>query len=129
MPDDVDTTAADETNAWLRALIDDATATLGGLGLFDDPLMDIKPAWTLPHRILIGKVRAHGNAAGFRWFVCGELPLDHIGDDAAGTPREAARHFSMKWQLEATRQAGADAESLIRNAEALYAVVADDRLW
>lgn len=116
-------------NAWLRPLIEDATAKLGDMGLFDDPLMDVKPAWALPNRVLIGKVRAHGNPATFRWFICGEMPLDHVGDEVASSPRDAARHFSLKWQLDATRLDGAAADTLAQQAEVLYGLVEDDRLW
>lgn len=118
-----------DVDAWLRPLIEDATGKLGDMGLFDDPLMDVKPAWALPQRILIGKVRAHGNPANFRWFICGETPLDHIGDDVASTPRDAARHFSLKWQLDSTRLDGDAASDLAEQAEALYALVEDDRFW
>ncbi len=119
----------DELDAWLRPLMEDATGKLGDMGLFDDPLLEVKPAWALPGQILIGKVRAHGNPANFRWFICGEMPLDHVGDEVAASPRDAARHFSLKWQLDATRHGGNAAETLAQQAEALYALVDDDRLW
>lgn len=102
---------------------------LGDMGLFDDPLIDVKPAWALPQQILIGKVRAHGNPATFRWFICGDMPLDHVGDEVAATPRDAARHFSLKWQLDATRLSGDEGQTLASQAEALYTLVEDDRLW
>ena len=118
-----------DVDAWLRLLIEDASGELGEMGLFDDPLLDVKPAWALPQRILIGKVRAHGNPEKFRWFICGETPLDHIGDDVAATPRDAARHFSLKWQLDAARLDGDAARDLAEQAEALYALVEDERFW
>lgn len=129
MPDIASREPDDEVDAWLYSLINDATVALGKSGLFDDPLLDIKPAWILPKKILIGKVRAHGNPVGFRWFICGDTRLDHVGDDVAGTPREAARHFSLKWQLDASRLAGDQRHALTRQAELLYGLVADDRLW
>lgn len=129
MTDEKTNTLDAELDAWLRPLIEDASGKLGEMGLFDDPLMDIKPAWALPQQVLIGKVRAHGNPARFRWFICGEMPLDHIGDEVATSPREAARHFSLKWQLDATRLGGDAADTLAQQAEALYALVEDDTLW
>ena len=118
MTDEPANTSNDELDAWLRPLMEEATGNLG-----------VKPAWALPGQILIGKVRAHGNPANFRWFICGETPLDHVGDDVAASPRDAARHFSLKWQLDATRLGGEAAETLARQAEALYALVDDDRWW
>lgn len=129
MTDEAANNAKDALDAWLRPLIEDASGKLGDMGLFDDPLIDVKPAWALPQQILIGKVRAHGNPATFRWFICGEMPLDHVGDEVASTPRDAARHFSLKWQLDATRLGGDEGETLAAQAEALYALVEDERLW
>ena len=129
MTDEAANNAKGALDAWLRPLIEDASGKLGDMGLFDDPLIDVKPAWALPQQILIGKVRAHGNPATFRWFICGEMPLDHIGDEVASTARDAARRVSLKWQLDATRLGGDEGETLAAQAEALYALVEDERLW
>ncbi|MCH8221723.1 MAG: DUF4826 family protein, partial [Proteobacteria bacterium] len=71
----------------------------------------------------------------------------HIDESLAATPRDAARHFSMKWQLQSSKVAnlgeqGDDdggspaatdwqqiAGSLQANAEALYTLVERDELW
>jgi len=63
----------------------------------------------------------------------------------ATTPRDAARHFSLKWQLDAARYENpaerhrlgldpaedweANARALATKAEYLYKIVDDDQLW
>ena len=77
--------------------------------------------------------------------VCGEVPTDFLHSSIAATPREALRHFSMKWQLAAARheevttknqsQASSDSSQpdpiamLTSQAEDIYELVEDDRLW
>ena len=68
--------------------------------------------------------------------------MDHVQGDVAATPREALRHFCLKWQLgadkviEASRndpETGehyrAKANELIKQAEDLYELVEADSLW
>jgi hypothetical protein len=53
-----------------------------------------------------------------------------VGSAVATPPRDAARHFSLKWQLDAARNIEpALAETLIAKAEALYELVEDESLW
>ena len=114
-------------------------------GTIDSLIVEAKPAWVLPFQILIGKIRAQGQSKDFVWFICGEIPTDFLESTAASTPREAARHFAMKWQLETARhqdQAAQESsatepesgrqdpgEQLSEKAEALYELVEDTRLW
>ena len=97
--------------------------------MFEDALIEVKPAWTLPFQLLIGKAREQSDARSFQWFICGDMPLDHLDSDTASTPREVAKHFAMKWQLDAARLQDDSSETLIENAEALYALADDDNLW
>ena len=119
----------DELQSWIRQQLDAAVLGFIETELFEDALIEVKPAWTLPLKILIGKVREQGNPMAFRWFICGEVPLDHVGADAATTPREVIRNFAMKWQLDAERLEGDSATTLIEHAESLYPLADDERLW
>ena len=123
------TEAPDKLQAWLRKQLDDAVDGLINANAFEDALIEIKPAWVLPMRLLVGKAREQSNPATFRWFICGEVRLDHIGADLAITPREVIRHFAMKWQIDASNLDDEAAKTLIDDAESLYALAEDDRFW
>jgi hypothetical protein len=119
----------DELRPWLRQQLDDAVPRLIEVGAFEDALIEVKPAWVLPAQLLVGKAREQGNPTAFRWFICGDVPLDHVASDVATTPRELIRHFSMKWQIDASHLEEEAAKALIDHAEALYALADDDRYW
>ncbi len=120
---------AAQLKPWIKEQIDAAVEYLGKKGAFESAFIEAKPAWTVPRQVLIGKAREHGERTDFRWFICGNLPFDHVGSEAAASPRAAARHFALKWQLDAARMAGAAGEELAQHAEALYALADDDGLW
>jgi hypothetical protein len=123
------TETPDELQAWLREQLDDAVVGLININVFEDALIEIKPAWVLPMRLLVGKAREQNNPTNFRWFICGEVPLDHIGADSATTPREVIRHFALKWQIDASKLDGEAAKTMIDDAESLYALADDERFW
>ncbi|CAN5214386.1 hypothetical protein BH24PSE2_BH24PSE2_02570 [soil metagenome] len=105
--------------------------------------------WAVPQKAFIGKVWPEQDRRASYWVISGEgLPTDHIAADLATTPRDAARHFALKWQLESTHlsslsgQARASRDddaadvdwteigkTLERQAELLYDYVQRDDLW
>ena len=130
---------------WTRQQLEAAVKTLTGRQLFSGFLVEAKPAWVLPFQILIGKVREKGQTKTYDWLICGEVPTDLVNAQAAKTPREAARYFALKWQRDAalgadlpsgpaattpavSRDRNAPA-SLAEQAEALYELVEDPRVW
>jgi hypothetical protein len=145
MDENLDKPGREQLKAWTKKQLDAAVRKLTGPGAIDSIIIEAKPAWVLPFQILIGKIRAHGQLTDFDWLICGEVPTDTLESTVAPTPREAARHFAMKWQLEAARQqdltgqesrgtepesGGEDpGEQLAFKAEALYSLVDDARLW
>ena len=143
MDETPDNPAREELNAWIKKQLDVAVRKLMNQGAVDSLIVEAKPAWVLPFQILIGKIRAHGHAKDFEWFICGEVPTDYLESTVASTPRESARHFAMKWQLAAARHQGqSEQESpdqqqgsgepdsqLAEQAEGLYALADDSRLW
>ncbi len=134
-----------QLNAWTKKQLDAAVRNLMDMGAIDSLIVEAKPAWTLPFQILIGKIRAHGQTNDFVWFICGEVPTDYLESTVAPTAREAARYFAMKWQLQAARQQAQAVQApqvaalepghkdlggqLSEQAEALYELVEDTRLW
>jgi hypothetical protein len=135
-----------ELKSWIKRTHDSAVKELMGRKIVDVLVAEAKPAWVFPHQILIGKVRGRGQEGGHIWFICGDrIPTDHVHSSKASSPREAARHFALKWQLDAARAketwdraggkwlAGARSahgqDELIEQAGALYELVTVDRLW
>lgn len=138
-------TPDDENVAWARDELSKVVKKISDQGAIDTPLVEARPVWTKPFDIVIGQLREQGVQTEFLWVIGGSVPIDCIHSSLAATPRDAARHFSMKWQLEAARyenpaerqRLGLDpkedwdtqAKALIAKAEYLYKIVADDQLW
>jgi hypothetical protein len=115
---------------WMQDQLNIATEHIGKRGLIDGPLIDVKPEWTLPFSLLVGRARAHLDPATFMWFICGEVPLDCIDGAVAENPRDAIRHFAIKWQLDADKTGSPEqSRRLIHLAESLYPLAENDRLW
>jgi hypothetical protein len=143
MDENLESPGREQLDAWTKKQLDAAVRKLMDLDVIDSIIIEAKPAWVLPFQILIGKIRAHGQAKDFDWCICGELPTDFVGSAVASTPREAARHFAMKWQLEAARhkalpgqespgpvpQLSEIGSQLAETAEALYELADDEGLW
>jgi hypothetical protein len=103
--------------------------------------------WTLPHKLFLGKVWPKSEKPRAYWVISGsDIPTDHIEAPLAEAPRDAARHFAMKWQLQSARledlggsaQDGETvkdvdweqvAQRLQAQAEALYGLVEKEDLW
>lgn len=117
----------EELRTWIDESLAAAVKALGDEGLFDTVMVEARPAWALPHRILIGQLRDPATRSGFYWFIHGEVPTDCLPSTVASTPRDVARHFSLKWQLDAARSNNGDA--LAEQAEFLYALADDSELW
>lgn len=135
--------ASSQAVAWARRMMDQAMQQFMQLGVFEGAFLEARPAWAIPPDVLIGLARKPGADHSF-WLICGEnVPFDYLSSSAAGSPREAARHFALKWHLEAARSAtppenaGAEhaaeqergATRLEHQAEFLYRLVDDDALW
>lgn len=133
----------EKLNAWIKSQLNAAVDKLTDQGRINSLLIEAKPAWVLPYQILIGKIRAQGESSGFEWFICGDIPTDFLESKVASTPRDVARHFSMKWQLQAARYQALESkpplpadsdwneidQQLAEKAEALYGLVNEPGLW
>jgi hypothetical protein len=114
---------------WISKRMNEATNELIKRGLIQAAVAEAKPAWVLPFTLLIGRIRDLGREDGFDWFICGDGPLTHVRSNCAESPREAARHFALQWQLLASRMGGAQGDELARKAGALYELVEEEQLW
>jgi len=129
-----DTEAA---KSWYTKLLDKAVTGTA---------IQASPVWMVPDRILIAKVWDVSNEKDFIWTLSvDKLISDHIAGSLAASPREVARHFSMKWQMDADRVANfgqanaaddktreqmqAYSNQLIQQAELLYDLSGRDGIW
>lgn len=87
-----------EYEAWLRDQLNRAATRLHEKNLIGSKTRG-ECAWNIPFRYLIGKVWETEHETNAYWIVGGLFPHDQIEAALAATPREAARHFGMKWQL------------------------------
>lgn len=143
MHEKMDKNETDELLAWVKQRLDAAVGELIKNDVFDSLLVEAKPAWVWPYQVLIGKVRERGSTKAFDWLICGDVPTDSAGSATASTPREAARYFAMKWQLEVARhqdlmdqnssgpvpELREPGSQLAETAEALYELANDENLW
>jgi hypothetical protein len=72
----------------------------------------------------------------YLWVVCGDVPSDHNKIDVAPNAREAVRHFSFKWQMQAEnlfnsgdKEQQEFAKFLVSRAEGLYEMYQQETLW
>ena len=135
----------EKTLTWAKEELETAIQTITNQGTIESPIVEARPAWTKPFDVVIGQPRKQRDSAEFLWVIGGSVPIDCINSGVAATPREAARYFSMKWQLEAARYEDpeerkrlaldpavdweAQGIALIAKAEYLYTMVDDDQLW
>jgi len=138
VPDDQDTT-------WAKEELGKVVKEITDRGAIESPLVEARPVWNKPLDIVIGQLRDQGSQAEFLWVIGGSVPIDCVHSSVATTPRDAARHFSLKWQLDAARYENpaerhrlgldpaedweANARALATKAEYLYKIVDDDQLW
>lgn len=132
--------------AWYKAQLDAVVKEMLRIEAVSGAAVEAVPVWAAPNQILIAKVWQAGRKNYFIWTISGEsVHTDHIKGSMAGTPRDAARHFSLKWQMDADRltnlakkkapdgktqaKVEAFANKLIQQAEFLYSLVEQDAGW
>lgn len=121
-----------EAKKWLKDTLNQAVYDLVDQDIFDGVLVEAKPAWVLPHTLLIGKIRNKDSNASTRWFIGGDCPTSHTPEEMAVTPRQAARHFAMSWQAslgEQLENLDETQQKILQQAEALYELTQVDEIW
>jgi hypothetical protein len=137
--------SSEDALEWAKDALRRAVNSVTDRGAIESPLVESRPVWAHGREVVIGQLRDAGARSDFLWVIGGSVPADCVPSKVAASPRDAARHFAMKWQLEAARLAepserqrlgldpsvdwGARSEALVRKAEYLYDVSADDTLW
>ena len=132
--------------SWYKPLLDTVVKDMLRLKAVTGTAVEASPVWVLPYKILISKVWGMGQKNRFIWTISGEdVITDHIPGRLAATPKEVARHFSLKWQMDADQllflaknKAPARnselhmkeyTEKLIRYSESLYDLTTRDEAW
>jgi len=123
----------EEQKQWVREQYQVATKYLAEQGLVTDSVLVEESRYIVPI-VAVWKLKAINGQ--YFWVICGDLPTDFSKVDVAKNPRDAIRHFSFKWQMQAenlfkaAKQEQTDfAELLVSRAEGLYSLYEDDKFW
>ena len=123
----------EEQQEWIRKQYQVATKYLATKGMVTESVIVDESRYIVP-LMAIWKLKLLDGS--FMWVLCGDLPTDHSAIDVAPIAREAIRHFSFKWQMQADnllKSTEAEqvnfAKLLIARAEDLYDLYSDDKLW
>ena len=133
---------AEQPDNWVQETLDSAVHEIINTRQFDALAIRAKPVWHLPGALLLAQFEVAGSAY---WLITGGGgPTDILNAELANQPRDAARHFSLKWQLGAQQlldgavAAPADMTeqevrektvNLIRCAESLSELVSAEQFW
>ena len=131
---------------WYKPLLDDVVQHMLKRKAVTGAAVEANPVWMFPYKILIAKVWGMGQKTRFIWTISGDgLVTDHIPGSMAASPKDAVRHISLKWQMDADRLLALDkgnqpvkdaqvhmgnyANKLIKDAETLYDLTQQEEIW
>ena len=124
---------AEQQQQWVREQYQVATKYLAAQGMVTDSVIVEESRYLVPI-MSIWKLKILDGS--YQWVICGDLPSDHNAIDIAPNAREAVRHFSFKWQMQAENLLKSDdkeqeefAHLLVSRAEGLYTMYQQDNLW
>jgi hypothetical protein len=122
-----------EQQNWVREQYQIATKYLAEKGIVTDSVQVEDSRYLVP-LLALWKVTAIGGQK--YWVLCGDLPSDHSSINSANNAREALKHFSLKWQVQAENLLKVDdpeqkeyAQLLIGRADGLYKLQSDESMW
>ena len=124
---------AEQQQQWIRDQYLKATKYLAEKSLVTESVSEKDSRYLVP-MVSLWKINLLDKTTV--WVIAGDLPTDHNAFEVASNAREAVRHFSLKWQMQAenllTSQDSAQesfAQLLIAKAEVLYDLYQQDKLW
>lgn len=127
------TMTEEEQSKWVREQYLVATKYLADKGLVTSSVTPEESRYLVP-MLAVWKLNLLDGTK--TWVICGDLPTDHSNADVAPNARDAVRHFSFKWQMQAENLLKAQvseqnkfAELLIGRAEGLYSLYENETLW
>ena len=133
-------------SAWYKSVLDAVVKDMIKIGAVTGAAVEASPVWAMPYEILIAKVWGAAQKSQFIWTISGNSVFtDHIAGSMAATPKDVARHFALKWQLNADQllaqakntptDEGKEVDTelyskqLIQYAESLYGLTDRDDIW
>lgn len=123
----------EQQQQWIKNQYQVATKYLAEKGVVTQSVQVEESRYLVPILALWKLTSIDGNKF---WVLCGDLPSDHSSVDVAPNAREAIRHFSLKWQMQAENLLQAKNEEqnefahlLIGRADGLYKLFNDESLW
>ncbi|WP_281557405.1 DUF4826 family protein [Thalassomonas sp. RHCl1] len=123
----------EQQSQWVRDQYQVATKYLADKGLITESVAVEESRYLVP-LLAVWKLKLLDGTK--TWVISGDLPTDHSNADVAPDARDAIRHFSLKWQLQAENlfKAGEAeqnkfAEMLVNRAEGLYRLYEDEKIW
>lgn len=136
----------DELRAWYKSELDSVVKKMIKNGTVTGAAVEATPVWAVPNEILIAKVWSAAQKSQFVWTISGSgAILDSVAGSVATNPRDAAKHFALKWQLNAEQivraakntpmtldsqgKLEAKAQEIIKYAESLFDLSARDDIW
>ena len=125
---DIEQVDPGSARAWAKENLDRAVHDLMNDGKLAGITVEARPAWAMNGKYVIGQVRDNSSPGEFIWVIAGEFQTDSIGSSVAATARDAARHFSLKWQMDAEKSPEAG-DAMVQRAEELYAIAEIDDAW
>lgn len=137
---------AEALKTWYTRLLDQVVKEMIRVKAVTGAAVQASPVWMVPNEVLIAKVWGVANESDFVWTMSiDKLISDYIAGSLAATPRDVARHFSLKWQMDADRLVNFDQKTapdkktdermqdysnkLIQYAETLYDLANRDDAW
>ena len=129
----------EQLKKWVESQFDNMGRHVVANQLIEGDKAQGRPVWAMPGKLFIGQIWDKEDEDCAFWIISGAIPTDHLAATAAATPREALRHFCLKWQMQSGRLDSVGAadeqswtgigENLAQQAEALYSLVEEDSLW
>ena len=123
---------------WVRTQFQKANRFLAEKGVIPSKVLADESRYLAPY-MAIWKMESKRPSNKTYWAMSGDLPSDFVDVKVAATARDAVRHFSMMWQMQAENlvRSGATrdatqakfAQLLVSRAESLYRMHNDDKLW
>ena len=118
---------------WIREQYQVATKYLAEKGIVTNSVKAEDSRYLVP---LLALWKLNSLDGKTYWVLCGDLPSDHSSVEVAPNAREALKHFSLKWQMQAenllqakTKEQNDFAHLLIGRAEGLHKLCEDESLW
>ena len=124
---------------WVRTQFQKANRFLAEKGVIPSKVLADESRYLAPY-LAIWKMESKRPTTKTYWVMSGDLPSDFVDVKVAKTARDAVRHFSMMWQMQAENliRSGATrrdatqakfAQLLVSRAESLYRMHNDEKLW